>query len=241
MTSNKAFDRNVAASTVTAPGPPGSGAKAVLLMAYGSPHTRAEILPYYTHMRRGRPPSPEALAELERRYDAIGGSSPLPEITRSQANALQRELQRREGAAWRVVVGMKHSSPFLEDAVGQLMEAGVTSAVGLVMAPHFSTMSVGEYVERAENTLAQRPSRLSLRFVTDWHLDPGYVGWLAERGIAVRLDRETAARRWSSSPPTACPPVSRKWGIPTRTSSSRPLPPWLARPDSPTGRPPGRA
>ena len=181
MTSNKAFDRNVAASTVTAPGPPGSGAKAVLLMAYGSPRTRAEILPYYTHMRRGRPPSPEALAELERRYDAIGGSSPLPEITRSQANALQRELQRREGAAWRVVVGMKHSSPFLEDAVGQLMEGGVTSAVGLVMAPHFSTMSVGEYVERAENTLAQRPSRLSLRFVTDWHLDPGYVGWLAER------------------------------------------------------------
>ena len=150
-------------------------------MAYGSPRNRGEILAYYTHMRGGRPPSDDALAELERRYDAIGGSSPLQEITRAQADALERELSRRPGERWRVVVGMKHSPPFLEDAVNQLIEEGVTSAVGLVLAPHFSRMSVGEYVTRAERTLAGRPNRMELRFVTDWHLDPGYLGWLADR------------------------------------------------------------
>jgi ferrochelatase len=164
----------------------GSPAKAVLLMAYGSPRSRAEILPYYTHMRGGRTPSPEALAELERRYDAIGGSSPLQEITRSQAEALESELRRRDGDNWRVVVGMKHSAPFLEDAVAQLVAEGVDSAVGLVLAPHFSQMSIGEYVSRAESALSGRPSQLRLRFVTDWHLDPGYIDWLADR-IRERL------------------------------------------------------
>jgi ferrochelatase len=161
--------------------PQGGPTEAVLLMAYGSPRTRAEILPYYTHMRGGRPPTAGALAELERRYDAIGGSSPLQEITRAQAAALERELRRRDRDQWRVVVGMKHSAPFLEDAVGQLAEEGFASAVGLVLAPHFSQMSIGEYVSRAESALAERPSQLQLRFVTDWHLDPGYIQWLADR------------------------------------------------------------
>ncbi len=163
----------------SSPGKGGPAAKAVLLMAYGSPRSRAEILPYYTHMRGGRPPHPEALAELERRYEAIGGSSPLQEITRAQAQALESELRRREGDQWRVVVGMKHSAPFLEDAVGELVRGGVTSAVGLVLAPHYSQMSVGEYVNRAERALADLPNGVLLRFVTDWHLDPGYLRWLA--------------------------------------------------------------
>lgn len=157
------------------------GSKAVLLMAYGSPRSRAEILPYYTHMRGGRPPSASALQELERRYDAIGGSSPLQEITRSQALALEQELRHRDGPSWRVVVGMKHSAPFLEDAVDRLVEWGVTQAVGLVLAPHYSQMSVGEYLRRVEVAAASSPSRLELGFVTDWHLDPGYVGWLGDR------------------------------------------------------------
>jgi len=166
-------------------------------MAYGSPRNRGEILAYYTHMRGGRPPSDEALAELERRYDAIGGSSPLQEITRAQADALERELSRRPGERWRVVVGMKHSPPFLEDAVNQLIEEGVTSAVGLVLAPHFSRMSVGEYVTRAESTLAGRPNRMELSFVTDWHLDPGYLGWLADR---VREQLEEIGQPRSGQP-----------------------------------------
>ena len=179
-----------------APDPGALRARAVLLMAYGSPPTREEILPYYTHMRGGRPPSAEALAELVRRYDAIGGSSPLQEITRAQAESLELELRRRAGSDWRVVVGMKHSAPFLEDAVRQLMADGVTSAVGLVLAPHFSQMSVGQYVSRAESALAGGGSQLQFRFVTDWHLDPGYVSWLAER-----VREQLATSPWSASNP----------------------------------------
>lgn len=155
--------------------------KAVLLMAYGSPRSRAGILPYYTHMRGGRPPSREALAELERRYDAIGGSSPLQEVTRCQAEVLRLELERREGSPWDVLVGMKHSPPFIEDAVDQLLDQDYKSAVGLVLAPHFSALSVGQYLARAETAASRGPSQLTLRFITDWHLDPGYVGWLAAR------------------------------------------------------------
>ncbi|MGH7641809.1 MAG: ferrochelatase [Candidatus Dormibacteria bacterium] len=176
--------------------PPGirsAQGKAVLLMAYGSPRSRAEILPYYTHMRRGRPPAPAALAELERRYAAIGGRSPLQEITERQAEALERELRRRDGAEWQVVVGMKHSPPFLEDAVSQLQADGVALAVGLVLAPHFSHMSIGEYVSRARAAQAKLPRRLDLRFVTDWHLDPGYLGWLCDR-VQEQLTQVDAPR-----------------------------------------------
>ena len=177
--------------------PSASATKAVLLMAYGSPRSRAEILPYYTHMRGGRTPSPESLAELERRYDAIGGSSPLGQITMAQAAALEDELNRRDGPSWRVVVGMKHSAPFLEAAVDQLIDTGVTSAVGLVLAPHYSAMSIGEYVTRVEVRLGRRPSQLVMSFVTDWHLDPGYVSWLAgrvwEQLAALPEDRRSRA------------------------------------------------
>ena len=196
MTSTAKQERNPATGSVTAARPASRTAKAVLLMAYGSPRSRSEILPYYSHMRGGRPPHPEALAELQRRYDAIGGSSPLQEITRAQAQALQLELERRAGAPWNVVVGMKHSPPFLEEAVGQLADGGTTTAVGLVLAPHFSAMSVGEYVARAEAAASQRSSQLRLQFVTDWHLDPGYVGWLA-----ARVQEQLAAVRPHSRQP----------------------------------------
>ncbi len=158
--------------------------RAVLLMAYGSPRRSEEILPYYTHMRGGRPPRPEALAELEARYQAIGGRSPLTEITLSQASALQDLLRSEDGTGWSVVVGMKHIAPFIEDAVADLVGAEVKEAVGVVLAPHYSRMSIAGYVERARAASAGTP--LEIRFVEDWHLEPSYLSWLA-RAIATRL------------------------------------------------------
>jgi ferrochelatase len=64
----------------------------VLVMAYGTPATPDDVEAYYTHVRRGRPPTPELLADLRRRYSAIGGTSPLLELTRRQAAGLQAEL-----------------------------------------------------------------------------------------------------------------------------------------------------
>jgi len=110
-------------------------------MAYGSPAGTAEndgIEPYYTHIRGGRKPSPEALAELRERYRAIGGS-PLTEITRGQARSLAARL------GLPVFAGMKHAPPFIADAAAEARSAGIERLVGLPLAPHYAEMSLGAY------------------------------------------------------------------------------------------------
>lgn len=160
----------------------GEGQTGVLLMAYGTPGTPDDIEAYYTHVRRGRPPTPELLAELRGRYEAIGGTSPLLARTREQQAGVQAAL----GDGYRVELGMKHAPPFLEDGVAALAAAGVARVVGLVLAPHYSALSVGEYAARAGAAAAE--AGVALRMVESWHLEPGYVDLLA--GFV----RETVAR-----------------------------------------------
>lgn len=172
-----------------------SPSNAVLLMAYGSPRDKADILPYYTHMRGGRAPSPEAMAELESRYAAIGGHSPLTEITTAQAAGLKEILRSEVGPSWDVVVGMKHNHPFLEEAVAALWERGVDRAIALVLAPHYSVMSVAGYVERVRRAAEADGRSLQVEFIEDWHLHPGYVAWLAQqvRRLLGQMGEERAA------------------------------------------------
>ena len=152
----------------------------VIAMAYGTPATPADLEPYYTHIRRGRPPSSELLAELRERYDAIGGRSPLREITDAQAAGLRAALQAAGHYDVPVVVGMKHAPPFIEDAARELVDAGVERLVGVVLAPHFSSMSIGEYAQRVEAALVDGPCAPSFAIVRSWATAPGYVAWLAE-------------------------------------------------------------
>jgi ferrochelatase len=146
----------------------------VLVMAYGTPADPDHIEAYYTHIRRGRPPSDEQLADLRRRYDAIGGVSPLLERTRAQADGLQRAL----GDRYVVALGQKHAAPFIEDGRALLDDAGVDAVIGLVLAPHYSALSVGEYEERA------RPDVM----IRQWHLEPGLVELLAKR-VRAAIDQ----------------------------------------------------
>ncbi len=146
----------------------------VLLMAYGTPATPDDIETYYTHVRRGRPPTPELLAELRGRYEAIGGTSPLMERTRAQAAGIQAAL----GDGYRVQLGMKHAPPFIEDGVAALATAGVSSLVGLVLAPHYSRLSVGEYAARVR--AAAEGAGVDVAMVESWHVEPGYLGLLAQ-------------------------------------------------------------
>jgi ferrochelatase len=141
-------------------------------MAYGTPAGPDDIEGYYTHVRRGRPPTEEQLADLRRRYQAIGGTSPLLERTQEQAAGLQAAL----GDGYRVELGMKHAPPYIEDGVAALVAAGITSIVGLVLAPHYSSLSVGEYAKRAEATAARAGATLTM--VKSWHLAPGYLDLL---------------------------------------------------------------
>jgi len=142
-------------------------------MAYGTPATRDDVEAYYTHVRRGRPPTEEQLADLRRRYEAIGGTSPLLERTQEQATGISAAL----GDGFRVELGMKHAPPFIEDGVAALVAAGITDIVGLVLAPHYSVLSVGEYAKRAEATAAE--AGVTLTMVKSWHLASGYVALLA--------------------------------------------------------------
>lgn len=146
-------------------------------MAYGTPARPDDIEAYYTHVRRGRPPTPEQLAELHGRYEAIGGTSPLLERTSAQAAGLLAIL----GVGYHVELGMKHAPPFIEDGVTRLRDLGLTRAVGLVLAPHFSTLSIGEYEQRARSTAAVSGGELAISFVRSWHLAPGYLELLADR------------------------------------------------------------
>ncbi len=151
----------------------------VLVMAYGTPAGPDEVEAYYTHIRRGRPPTPEQLDDLMRRYDAIGGISPLAERTRAQADGLQKRLDTAGASGtgrYLVARGNKHAAPFVEDGVAELAQAGVARIVGVVLAPHYSALSVGEYHSRAEEAAA-----VPYVGVESWHREPGLVDLLADR------------------------------------------------------------
>jgi len=148
----------------------------LVVMAYGTPQSPADIEPYYTHIRRGRPPTPELLADLISRYQAIGGISPLASLTESQRSALETALNERMPNKWIVVLGQKHAFPFIEDALVELSTTGVTDAVGLVLAPHFSGFSIGEYQRRA--TEAGEERNITMHAINTWHLESAYLDFL---------------------------------------------------------------
>jgi protoporphyrin/coproporphyrin ferrochelatase len=146
---------------------------AVILMAYGSPPTADDIRPYFEDIRGGRPVSDEAVAKLAERYRRIGGRSPLDEVTVAQRAALEDEL------GIPVFVGMKHWQPRIAEAVERALHGGATRVVGVVLAPHYSRMSVGEYRERLEAALDGRDAELVL--VDSWHDEPAFVDVVADR------------------------------------------------------------
>lgn len=174
---------------------------AVLVMAYGTPRAREDLEAYYTHIRRGLPPSAAQLADLRARYDAIGGVSPLRGITEAQAAGIQAALP----DGYVVHLGLKHAPPFIEDAVAAVREAGAARLVALVLAPHYSTRSVGEYLARVR---AAAGEEIDVRTVETWHTEDGYVdlltGYVAEAfdRVGTPPDR-TAVLFTAHSLPTA--------------------------------------
>lgn len=154
--------------------------RGVLVMAYGTPNGIDDVERYYTDIRGGRRPSPEALKELTDRYRAIGGS-PLLEITNAQARGIEKRLGIKS------YLGQKHSAPTIAEAIEQMASDGVERAVGLVLAPHYSKMSIGDYEARARRA-ADRMWAGTLEMVDSWHTEPGYIEFLA-REVHRALDR----------------------------------------------------
>ncbi len=155
----------------------------VLVMSYGTPESMEDIEAYYTHIRRGHAPTPEQLAELKQRYEAIvGGVFPLRENTNRQVAGLQEVLDRMKPGQYRCYQGLKHARPYIEDGVEQMARDGITEAVGIVLAPHYSVMSVGTYIKRAQEKAAEAGIRMA--FVEEYHLHPKLIATLADRLVA---------------------------------------------------------
>ena len=177
---------------------PNSERVAVLLMAYGTPRTPAEIEPYYTDIRRGRPPTPEALADLTERYAAIGGVSPLAQLTEAQRDALQQALDDREPGRFHVTLGLKHADPKVEVAAADLAASGFPTVVGLVLAPHYSSYSIGQYLDRTRQGVDEAGSGTAVIGVESWAVEPEFVEFLAadlsERLTAMRAASDGAVR-----------------------------------------------
>ncbi|MBJ6359822.1 ferrochelatase [Paenibacillus sp. GCM10012307] len=154
----------------------------VLVMSYGTPESMEDVKEYYTHIRRGNPPSEEQLADLTGRYEAIvGGFFPLRKNTDRQVAGLQAALDRLSPDTYVCYQGLKHAKPYIEDGVKQMREDGITEAVGIVLAPHYSTMSVGSYIKRANETAESVGVRMN--FVEEYHLHPKLIEALTARII----------------------------------------------------------
>ncbi|WP_159881141.1 ferrochelatase [Paenibacillus puerhi] len=153
----------------------------VLVMSYGTPESIEQVEAYYTHIRRGNPPSPEQLKDLTDRYEAIvGGVFPLRENTDKQVKALETKLNETyPHASFVCYQGLKHASPFIEDGVERMAADGITEAVGVVLAPHYSIMSVGGYIKRAQEKASELGLKMS--FVRSYHLHPKLIEALAIR------------------------------------------------------------
>lgn len=152
----------------------------VLLMAYGTPDTPEDIEPYYTHIRGGRAPTPELLRELQERYRLIGGRTPLSDISEATRVALEEELN--AGATrYRVFLGMKHWKPWIKDAVARMASENIQRAVGLVLAPHYSSMSVAAYYQYIEKAQKELGSDITIDPILSWHLHQPYLDAVARR------------------------------------------------------------
>jgi ferrochelatase len=151
-------------------------------MAHGTPESIDQMADYLRLVRGGREPSAELVAEMKHNWEAIGGRSPLTDITLQQGDALKAELE-RNGAAAPVAVGMRNWRPSIADAIKQLVDSGVTRVLGIPLAPQFSTLSVQKYMDAAKAAL---PQNVEFTCVRSFHDHPLLVDAFAERLTAER-------------------------------------------------------
>jgi ferrochelatase len=159
----------------------------VLVMAHGTPPDPADIERFYTTIRRGSPPTPELLAELVGRYDAIGGTSPLTERTRAQVDGLAAALEATDPGGYLVRYGAKFVDPTIEEGVAELVGGGVTKMVALVLTPHESSLGSGEYLRRARLASESAATPVEVIAIPSWHRAPGLASLLAAR-LQTALD-----------------------------------------------------
>jgi ferrochelatase len=160
-------------------------------MAYGGPNSLTEIPGYLSDIRSGRPTTPAVLEEITHNYQQIGGKSPLLEISTRQRDAVAARL---DPAHFRCYLGMRHWSPWIEEVVGQMLDDGITHAISLVLAPHFSKLSIAKYQEKIADGLAMYRGQIAFEHIASYHDAPQYIQALSNR-VQDGLSRWPAAER----------------------------------------------
>lgn len=150
----------------------------VLIMAYGGPNSLAEIPGYLADIRHGRPTTTAVLEEITHNYQQIGGKSPLLGISQQQMAAVAAQL---DPAHFKCYLGMRHWSPWIEEVVGQMIEDGITHAISLVLAPHFSKLSIAKYQEKIADGLALYRGHIEFEHIASYHNAPLLIQALANR------------------------------------------------------------
>jgi len=196
----------------------------VLLTAYGTPESLDDVEEYLTHIRQhytyikgDKKPTPEMVQDLQDRYRAVGGRSPLTEITRRQAKGLEEALNATGGdVRFKTYIGMKHWRPFIQEAVDQIVRDGITRLVGLALTPQYSRMSVGAYRSEVEQALEKSGAPVDLTFIEFWHDRPEFLDILAERIKKAREQLPEEAREGAPVIFTAhsLPARIREWNDP---------------------------
>lgn len=170
----------------------------LLVMAYGTPEKDEDLIPYYTHIRRGRRPSDEQIEDLRERYQAIGGISPLAKTTLEQSEALVNRLnEMQDEVEYKLYLGLKHIAPFVEDAVEDMVKDGVEEVVSIVLAPHFSSFSTKAYHTRAMDKAKELGSSMKFYTVDSWYKEEKFLQYWTEKineafADMTEEERETA-------------------------------------------------
>src|SRR3989304_9264660 len=166
---------------------------AVLLLAFGCPDSIESIEPFITNVMGGRKPSPNQLQKIKERYLMIGGRSPLLDITKKQAEALEKELNStssfsppykvgdRGGKDFRVFVGMRYWHPFIKDTLNEIKNSGAERIVAVVIAPHYSKLSTGNYIKAVNEAMAELNTNIGISFINNWHTHPLFLEAVAEK------------------------------------------------------------
>ena len=149
-------------------------------MAYGSPNSLDEVADYLAQVRGGRGSSLDEIENLRRRYQRVGGQTPLLQITKCQADALEKRLV-EDGVPARVYFGMKHWHPFVEDVVEKIIIDSPSILIGLALAPHYSKLSIGGYEDSVRRGLASKDPSRQFVMVKSWHTQPSLIRSLTSR------------------------------------------------------------
>src|SRR3972149_7165093 len=165
---------------------------AVLLLAFGCPDSIESIEPFITNVMGGRKPSPNQLQKIKERYLMIDGCSPLLDVTKRQANALEKILNEtneltpkllnsKTPELFRVFVGMRHWHPFIKDTLKEILSLKAERIVVLVMAPHYSKVSAGGYINTLNEARTELNTNIGVSFINNWHTHPLFLKAVAEK------------------------------------------------------------